>query len=232
MNCDRVFDVLTRGPFPSGGADDAPVELHLAGCHECRQLAEALRPAVGLFHEAMAADEDADLPAYRGELSAAGASRLPTALMTAIQRETQPPMESLNQRAPRRTARARLWQMAAALLVGIGLGVGAWSTGLLNFAGLHETPGEATVIPSSIVYQPNEAGRRVLVSLNIPAACLPADQSSTSTTDGHVARDVRAGMNTGAYACCTFCHKAVDTVRPRVSDVAVLARSCIACHSL
>ena len=26
LNCDQVFDVLTRGPFPSGSADDDGVE--------------------------------------------------------------------------------------------------------------------------------------------------------------------------------------------------------------
>ncbi|MCA9176521.1 MAG: hypothetical protein KDB14_18665 [Planctomycetales bacterium] len=69
ITCDDVFEVLTRGRFPTGDASDAEVELHLAGCHECRQLAEALRPAVGLLHEALS---DEGLPAYegsRGELA-------------------------------------------------------------------------------------------------------------------------------------------------------------------
>jgi hypothetical protein len=28
MNCDQVFDVLTRGPFPTGEPSDEPVEHH------------------------------------------------------------------------------------------------------------------------------------------------------------------------------------------------------------
>ena len=67
ITCDEVFDVLTRGPFPTGsedGVDDA-VELHISGCHECRQLAEALRPAVHLLQEAMAEE---GLPTYRGAI--------------------------------------------------------------------------------------------------------------------------------------------------------------------
>lgn len=67
LDCDDVFDRLTRGPFPSGAEDDSAVEAHLCACHECRQLAEALRPAVELLHEAYA-DEvpESDLPVYRG----------------------------------------------------------------------------------------------------------------------------------------------------------------------
>ena len=67
ITCDGVFEILTRAPFPAGHKDDAQVELHLAACHECRRLAEALRPAVGLFHEALE-DESESLPSYVGGL--------------------------------------------------------------------------------------------------------------------------------------------------------------------
>ena len=46
MNCDQVFDILTRGPFPTGTACDEPLEAHLDECPECHRLAEALRPAL------------------------------------------------------------------------------------------------------------------------------------------------------------------------------------------
>jgi hypothetical protein len=42
------------------------VERHLACCHDCRRLAEALRPAVELFHEAL--ERTDDLPRYAGGL--------------------------------------------------------------------------------------------------------------------------------------------------------------------
>ena len=64
FTCDEVFDVLTREPFPSGDPDDEIVESHLAVCHECRQLAEAFRPAVGLFHEATSTGLEGELPSY------------------------------------------------------------------------------------------------------------------------------------------------------------------------
>src|SRR4051794_8354711 len=64
MNCDDVFDILTRGPFPSGNASDAAVESHLADCGECQRLAEALRPALELLTEAVPGGEGRHLPMY------------------------------------------------------------------------------------------------------------------------------------------------------------------------
>ena len=45
MDCDQVFMILTRGPFPTGEPWDEQVEAHLESCSECWRLAEALRPA-------------------------------------------------------------------------------------------------------------------------------------------------------------------------------------------
>lgn len=68
MNCDQVFDILTRGPFPAGTGDDPAVETHLEGCPSCRRLATALQPALVLLHEALSDDEAAGLPGYWGRL--------------------------------------------------------------------------------------------------------------------------------------------------------------------
>lgn len=64
MNCDQVFDVLTRGPFPTGAASDIDVQRHLVACADCRQLAEALRPALDLIHESVPPEESWGLPGY------------------------------------------------------------------------------------------------------------------------------------------------------------------------
>ena len=76
MTCDEVFDVLTRGPFPSGARDEAQVEDHLGHCQECRRLAMALRPAVELFQEAVGPDESCGLPGYHGRLGRPAAGSL------------------------------------------------------------------------------------------------------------------------------------------------------------
>ena len=48
-----------RGPFPTGTACDAGVEAHLSVCSGCHRLAEALRPALELFQEAVVPKEGA-----------------------------------------------------------------------------------------------------------------------------------------------------------------------------
>ena len=53
MDCDQVFMILTRGPFPTGEPWDEQVEAHLESCSECWRLAEALRPAIEVFQEAV-----------------------------------------------------------------------------------------------------------------------------------------------------------------------------------
>jgi hypothetical protein len=67
MDCDHVFMILTRGPFPTGEAWDEEVESHLETCAECWRLAEALRPALEVFQEAVPPAEGRDLPGYWGD---------------------------------------------------------------------------------------------------------------------------------------------------------------------
>ena len=64
IECDHVFAILTRGPFPSGDVTDEEVERHLELCDSCREIAEALRPASDLFHESVSLFELNDLPRY------------------------------------------------------------------------------------------------------------------------------------------------------------------------
>ena len=78
MNCDDVFFVLTRGPFPSGDPDDVAVEAHLETCSECWRFAQALRPAMEVFQEAVPAVEGRDLPGYWGD------SRPPAAALSEV----------------------------------------------------------------------------------------------------------------------------------------------------
>jgi hypothetical protein len=66
MECDRVFVVLTSGPFPAGRQSDAAVNRHLMACAECRRFAEALRPHDKETHEALPGSERESLPSYRG----------------------------------------------------------------------------------------------------------------------------------------------------------------------
>jgi hypothetical protein len=67
MDCDQVFMILTRGPFPTGEPWDEDVESHLEYCADCWRLAEALRPALEVFQEAVPPSEGRDLPGYWGD---------------------------------------------------------------------------------------------------------------------------------------------------------------------
>jgi hypothetical protein len=67
MDCDQVFMILTRGPFPTGESWDEQVESHLEQCGDCWRLAEALRPALEVFQEAVPPSEGRDLPGYWGD---------------------------------------------------------------------------------------------------------------------------------------------------------------------
>ncbi len=67
MDCDQVFMILTRGPFPTGESWDEQVENHLERCADCWRLAEALRPALEVFQEAVPPSEGRDLPGYWGD---------------------------------------------------------------------------------------------------------------------------------------------------------------------
>jgi len=67
MDCEQVFMILTRGPFPTGEPTDEEVEEHLETCADCWRLAEALRPALEVFQEAVPPAESRDLPGYWGD---------------------------------------------------------------------------------------------------------------------------------------------------------------------
>jgi hypothetical protein len=77
MDCDQVFMILTRGPFPTGEPTDEYVEDHLEACGDCWRLAEALRPAHEVFQEAVPPYEGRDLPGYWGDARPASSSVSP-----------------------------------------------------------------------------------------------------------------------------------------------------------
>jgi hypothetical protein len=74
MDCDQVFMILTRGPFPTGALSDELVEEHLEVCGDCWRLAEALRPAHDMFQESVSSAEGRDLPGYWGDARPASAA--------------------------------------------------------------------------------------------------------------------------------------------------------------
>lgn len=170
-DCDDVFDRLTRGPFPGGAADDSAaegcaaegcaaedraLESHLCVCHECRELAEALRPAVKLMHEAYAGSlsRDESLPVYRGSASLSPA---PAPL-----------------RSPARRAHewSLGWQLVAASLIGVAIGSLA-ATGW--FSNKEASPANASA------GGPPAMGLAMLASLKLNDVCLPSSMALASS---------------------------------------------------
>ena len=222
VSCDEVFEVLTSGPFPRESrcegsaapcivAQDAEIESHLAACHECRQLAEALRPAVELI-DAAVQEIDADLPVYRGSLPSpvAGTLRVPSASSNPRSRSVSQPLEGF-------------WRFAAALALGIGLLV------LFQFSDAKGRRDHDSVWPpitQSADHRPSADGLAQLSSLGLPIACL--------LPRGKDGRHEQIETSLGRYACCVGCHSPANEnrsgTRPPASAVAILASSCLACH--
>lgn len=213
LNCDQVFDVLTRGPFPSGDPIDDSVEHHLRACHECRNLAEALRPAVAVLHEAVSAEQATDLPEYQGSLPLAR----PLLRKLSVERLSGPPRGSslVGRPAARPLAREHTQSnsvrfIAATLLV---VGLATWLWALVRGAQpLRPAAPIAQVMDSGWSPprdgQPVSAGLLTLANLRLPAACLPLSHRPLSPEHAaELALELHDGKLAGLQ-CCTECHHA------------------------
>jgi hypothetical protein len=201
LTCDDVFDVLTREPFPSGSADDEVVESHLAVCHECRQLAEAFRPAVGLFHESLSAGRDDELPMYRGRLMPIIESLPEVSLIT--------PRKDECSRSEQRHCRSIA--IAASLVL----------VGSVVFAMLVAMPRTGDSVPAaSTVRAPQDRDYTLLAALEIPGDCRSmldiSDRALTAEfvccTKCHHATSRVASTNLSirkSSAACAACHDRV-----------------------
>jgi hypothetical protein len=230
MNCDQVFDVLTRGPFPTGTPCDTQVEAHLRGCADCRRLAEALRPALELFQEAINPEESRDLPGYWCAVATDRA---------------QPVVTSAKELRPRRKVARRtwsqtpvvkhfsplaVWRLAAALLLGVTVGVVMSQRGTLDLT----APLPPGVAGRSPLIPPDDDGRSqsdssLLQELAaLPAACFRHNPGVapryTVTTP-----QVLAQANLTNLICCTECHNAASEV-VLTSATLTVSQACRLCH--
>jgi len=220
MNCDQVFDILTRGPFPTGTPCDTGVESHLNSCCECRRLAEALRPALELFQEAVGPEESRDLPGYWCAVATG---------------RKQPAVSSVKDQSPRlavpgQWAKARLgrngtalaaWRFAALLALGVMAGSLMSSRGA--FDGFSASPplggGGAVVGPT-----PKDGGPRFTLVERQDLAAVPADCSRQALENAVLAKAELSSLN-----CCTDCHHASAQAIPK-SATALVSQSCQLCH--
>jgi predicted anti-sigma-YlaC factor YlaD len=221
LTCDDVFDALTRGPFPAGNPGDAAVERHLACCHDCRQMAEALRPAVALFHESLV-EEEPTLPAYRGKLTAAQTTR--ESILAAMLAETPPPAgRTLFGLSPQATA--NLVRVFSAGLLAASLCLVAWSAAeLMGPLRTGRMSGQPSVpMASAELYRPSGL---MLTSVSLPRVCRGAVAPLTATAT--MGADIVAEAGDISAACCTRCHAAAHPQRDACRGE--WHARCVACH--
>jgi hypothetical protein len=237
MNCDRVFDILTRGPFPTGHDSDYDVERHLSECPDCHRLAEALRPALELFEESIPLEEGRDLPGYWGELS-------PAPSPNRLGRQTQvaaPPAEPMTPRPP--APAPSLWQFLAqpASRVAAAVAAGVVLALLLRAAGLSETPAPyetAMVAPSGVEADASQVRPAIQSATLSPGRLLNAIQLSPACwggAEGPATLEVAqlpAAMRHNQLRCCTNCHHQGHTAATPKEAIATVARACVGCHQV
>ncbi|MBI2825410.1 MAG: hypothetical protein HYX69_12055 [Planctomycetia bacterium] len=240
MTCDDIFDVLTRGPFPSGAADDEVVERHLAACAGCRRLAEALRPAVELLQEAIVPEESHGLPGYRGQV-AWSESEWPFEY-----EEAAPAARSARAPSPVRPfviPAANLLRFAAAVLVGVTAAAGWHGLAALraipangqppvrasDTAGSNVSGGNPARLPS-VTDRPD---RGWLAAQVLPAVCRDGAARPRQGDNAHDPRQAAfqvAALDSSDLNCCTDCHSSATSGRLAPEARTLVARACLACH--
>lgn len=228
MNCDQVFDILTRGPFPTGTPCDAGVEAHLCACPECRRLAEALRPALELFQEAVGPEESRDLPGY---WCAVATDRMPPIVTDA--KNAQPRVV-----VPRRAGRVGVrgsfsawaaWRLAAALALGVTLGSLLNTRSVVDGFSVVPPIGKgAAAAPSSDDDRPGRLTAQYKELAFLPAACFRL-QPSPARRDSVTTEQSLARVDLAHHECCTNCHTAGSDTAPKHATLAV-SQTCLACH--
>ena len=255
MNCDQVFDVLTRGPFPTGTSCDGPVEAHLEECAECRQLAEALRPALELFQEAVDPEESRDLPGYWCSLAADHSPPL-VSYATPLEARLAPAARRQESSADERPWTALTgWRMAAMLVLGAMLGSLLSARTPFERGGPGPVFGSGAAVSSPAVRSnANESEKHGSGVINIvgsgavegdsdkqhasgiwPVSIGSPDSPETITTcfrdraDSLRGDRLLAAADLGHLICCSECHNAS---LPSVSSETTIrvAQSCQVCH--
>jgi hypothetical protein len=244
MNCDQVFEVLTRGPFPTGEPQDEAVERHLRACHECRQLAEALRPAVALLHEAVSSEEAEQLPEYQGSLPwqrRAGRRKLAIARLEgppAGEKEPKNPSQKkvrVTRGEPRRPQMVSAMRLIAASLIIAALGL-VLGSNLFAPRVVQPMPGASAAVPvverpiSAEEGVPTAKGLLTLASLKLPNRCLPFSHRPISNDEAEKIADAMHGGSLDGLKCCTECHHAAGGQASGPRLVAAAQQACQACH--
>jgi hypothetical protein len=226
MHCDRVYAILTRGPFPSGEVTDVAVEIHLAHCIECRRLAEALRPLDRPAHEAMATDA-ARLPGYRGDHPEWSNSAV-------VQGNARSIAPRMLRRVPRPLVQLHPGRFVATVLFGVVIGA------VLSSINASGSSAERSGIVSASFAPPRDDNRteallqaQLVYGLNLPRACNKLDYELFYPLSSNDRSPTRLAPKSPSFVnqCCTQCHMAGGRTQVGPGHRAKLVSSCIICHS-
>jgi hypothetical protein len=202
LDCDAVFDALTSGC--DAARENEALREHLECCPECRELAEAMGPAVDVFVDEL----------HAAERHSASAVSLANKVLARMETERSSVLAESHRRCFL-YLNAHAWsQLGAAAAVLLALGGLFWATSP------HEDSAQLAALPAftsplARPTEPTEHGLLHLASLQLPSICL---------TPTAVSKDAAAVIQ-----CCTRCHRSGDML-PAVRLVAFSQQSCVACH--
>lgn len=234
MNCDQVFDILTRGPFPTGQDCDVWVEEHLCGCRECRRLAEALQPALELFEESVTPEEGRNLPAYWGALLDGAGEETQAATCHVGDRRTRAvPL------APRawiswRRDWATVGRLTAAVMLGVLLGVAVGQIDVID----RKPPTPLAELAPAADHSRSDATTTLAAIggfdfLDLTPACFSSPPGGSSNDRPHPIGEFAAAaapLQLADLSCCTECHRSSGGPIASRPAVAKIAMSCRICH--
>lgn len=203
IHCDDVFEVLTAGPFPAGSNSDTAIHEHLASCTECKQLAEALKPACNLLRESLPTAEKQWLPVYL-EAEEQAMVRSSKTVMRTIRPADELTSSRLHQvpRDPRRWPNRILATLCVALILMLLIsGAAPWSS-------------------TSSATSPNW---QALESMSLSKQCYSEQPSASSVVE-------TSSGTTRQYLCCTNCHNNTPQGNHAAHAASLLA-SCGTCHN-
>jgi len=224
IHCDEVFDILTRGPFPTGAPSDGIVEAHLSHCDACRQLAEALRPAIELLQEAISPEECGDLPRYGG---AAADTGLPWS-------DSASPLKTKQAIAMRRAAPVRSsaiepgWRWRSAAKIAAAACVGLVLAGMLRQIVVSGDALRNASPPLTVAahWRLDRDGRQWAAEQQLAVACREQVPDFTVVA----APAGQAGGDALHIACCLGCHAAGKSHLLPPARVGSFVQACQACH--
>ncbi|MGE0609896.1 MAG: hypothetical protein AB7O62_22590 [Pirellulales bacterium] len=230
MNCDQAFDHLTLTVPP---ADGHALAQHLAGCPRCRSLAETLEPALELFR----ADAEMDAGQTFANENNGGAPDWPACHETATPpnrpAEPQQPAVPLSRHghAVASWSDRPIWQVVAALIVGVFVGGTVWGIGAVSQRGANgATEKSGLPWPGSLLsVRPGQADGPAAawagIRLSDDCQAIPAAGDAPAAP----AHRLLGEIDRTSLACCTRCHSAGRASTPS-GGIWQIAMSCQACH--